>query len=233
MVDLYLTQHTCFICYSWSWLNVCRSHQHCEAWHVSTPGNGCNIASVISRPSTSYQRKCFLAVTTSDTKSKEKKKSLLFSLRLIIVVRASQCVSVCHSSFLWCRYDNGVRSEGPFKSEKSASGTKSSESHGESNGLEISVLWKQDRRKVDIYVEGKKKWGKTAAHHWSKHSVTSTTGRLIRSALPVTALRNTSAWREVRPETVSTLQPPPSPAGRKKWHQQPVNSHPLWLKEML
>lgn len=111
--------------------------------------------------------------------------------------------------------------------------TKNGKSHGKSSGLKISVFWgKQGRRKVDIYVEGKKK-GKTATHHRSKHSVIFTTGPLIRSALPVTVPRNTSAWREVRPETVSSLQPSPSPGGRNKCHQQPVNSHPLWLNGMM
>lgn len=142
-------------------------------------------------------------------------------------VRASQCAVSCDVAMTT---DYAQRDRLRVKNQPLV--TKSGESHGESSGLKISDLWgKRDRRKVDIYVEKKK--GKTAAHHWSKHSVICTTGPLIRSALPVTALRNTSAWREVRPETVSSLQPPPSPAGRNKWHQQPVNSHPLWLNGML
>lgn len=41
-----------------------------------------------------------------------------------------------------------------------------------------------------------------------QNSVISSTGPLIISAQPITALWNTSAWREVRPETVTSLQPP-------------------------
>lgn len=60
----------------------------------------------------------------------------------------------------------------------------------------ISVVWgKQDRKTEErwTFMLRKKKRGKTAADHWSKHSVISTTVPLIRRALPVTALRNTSA----------------------------------------
>lgn len=140
------------------------------------------------------------------------------------------CKPVC--SFLWCRYDNGLRSEGPFKSEKSASGYQKRWKSWRVKWSENIWSLREARQKKGGYLCWEQK-GKTAAHHWSKHSVICTTGPLIRSALPVTALRNTSAWREVRPETVSSLQPPPSPAGRNKWHQQPVNSHPLWLNGML
>lgn len=69
-------------------------------------------------------------------------------------------------------------------------------SHGKSSGPRISVVWgKQDRKTEErwTFMLRKKKRGKTAADHWSKHSVISTTVPLIRRALPVTALRNTSA----------------------------------------
>lgn len=67
-----------------------------------------------------------------------------------------------------------------------------------------------------------------------QNSVISSTGPLIISAQPITALWNISAWREVRPETVTSLQPPPSSAGRKKWHHQPAKPPCFpWLNGML
>lgn len=48
------------------------------------------------------------------TVKKNKTTQSLFSLRLIVGVCASSCAPVCHNSFLSCRYDDGLRSEGPF-----------------------------------------------------------------------------------------------------------------------
>lgn len=133
--------------------------------HVSPLGNGSNIASVVSRPSTSYQRKCFLAVTTSDTQREKRHNLFYFLYGCFVSACASQCVSVCHDGFLWCCYDNGLCSEGPFRAKNQPLVTENVASRRETRGPANVSSLREERQKKGWFML-KIKSG--ANGYWSK-----------------------------------------------------------------
>lgn len=168
-------------------------------------------------------------MTSSDTPSEKKKKkrstipSIFSTAGSWVRVQASVCPCVttvsCDVAMTTDYAQRDLLEEGKKKNQPPV--TESGESRCELSGLQISVLWGKRESKKEIYVENKKGGH---SHTTPQNSVISTTGPLIISARPVTALWNTSAWREVRPETVASL---PSPH-----HHRPVKSPLPWLNGM-
>lgn len=139
------------------------------------------------------------------TTSEKTLQSLLFFLWLTVFVRASRCASACHSSFLRCRYDNGLRSEGLFKGEKAASGYQ----NGEASGLKIICSLREARQKLLSRAQKGKLPHITGQQQCDIHNRSSNSKRSA-CQCPEKCL---STGRGEARDGLST--DPPSPAGRK------------------
>lgn len=144
--------------YSWSWLNVCSSHQ---LQYMFLPLRTDVILLRLSlglRPLIRQNVSLLWQPVSTSKKKKRKHYDPLYFLYgwLWLCVQASVRLHVTAVSCdVAMTTDYAQRDRLRVKNQPPV--TKSSERHGELSGLKISVFWeKQDRRKVDINIEEKK-----------------------------------------------------------------------------